>query len=283
MDEILAKKKRELEQREITEQKKSKSIAEIKARPGSAQPQPFYVMIGRDNGEARLEKLRKKRLDNPPPGQYNPKFADRHIFVPQYFKPANEGRPSSALTQGTTGSSKGALTEEDLNFNPDKLKSKVQGYVNMGQKTDRLPLNHRAEVFDEEGKQFLYSELPRTSSKYRPISSFSMKKAASRKGFYDEKEDLPDYAPNYEFVQRRVGSAVPKFELVTGRKPFGKHSATANENLYDFDHYAKEKNSHVYRRNFYTDLSKKLPKELDPDCGLPSFMQTKRPATAKAK
>ena len=73
-----------------------------------------------------------------------------------------------------------------------------------------------------------------------------MRKTVDRKGFYNEKEDVPDYKPNYEYVQKRIGSEVPILELMTGRKTFAKKSATANEDLYDFDYYTKEKTSTVF-------------------------------------
>lgn len=75
-----------------------------------------------------------------------------------------------------------------------------------------------------------------------------MQKQPDRRGFYDEKEDLPDYKPNYEFVQRRVDCLIPRYELMTGRKPFAKKLATNNEDLYDFDRYTKEHDSHVFPR-----------------------------------
>ena len=110
-----------------------------------------------------------------------------------------------------------------------------------------------------------------------------MNKAPSRKGFYDEKEDLPDYKPNYECVQRRVDYLIPRYELMTGRKPFAKKLATNNEDLYDYDQYTKSQTSHVYPKSFYTDLNKMLPKELNPESGLPSFLQKTRPVTAASK
>lgn len=73
-----------------------------------------------------------------------------------------------------------------------------------------------------------------------------MRKAPNRRGFYDEKEDLPDYLPNYECVQRRVDTLIPRYETMTGRKPFAKNLPTKNEDLYDFDYYTKAQISHVY-------------------------------------
>jgi hypothetical protein len=75
-----------------------------------------------------------------------------------------------------------------------------------------------------------------------------MKKSANRKGFYDEKEDLPDYKPNYEYIQKRVDTMTPRYELMTGRKGMAKKQATANEDLYDFDHYVRDGLSHVYSK-----------------------------------
>lgn len=73
-----------------------------------------------------------------------------------------------------------------------------------------------------------------------------MRKAPKRRGFYDEKEDLPDYKPNFEYVQKRVDCLIPRYELMTGRKSFAKKLATNNEDLYDFDYYTKSQTSHVF-------------------------------------
>lgn len=75
-----------------------------------------------------------------------------------------------------------------------------------------------------------------------------MKKAINRKGFYDAKDELPDYKPNYEYIQRRITSAVPRFDLSTGRKPVAKRPLTANEDVYDYDYYTKQNVSHVYKK-----------------------------------
>lgn len=73
-----------------------------------------------------------------------------------------------------------------------------------------------------------------------------MRKTASRKGFYDEKEGLPDYKPNYEYVAKRTDTMTPKYEYMTGRQPIEKKYITANEDLYDYDHYVKQGHSHIY-------------------------------------
>lgn len=73
-----------------------------------------------------------------------------------------------------------------------------------------------------------------------------MKKTADRKGFYDEKEGLPDYKPNYEFVTRRIDTITPRYELMTGRKSMEKKYSTANEDVYNYDHYVKQSVSQVY-------------------------------------
>lgn len=75
-----------------------------------------------------------------------------------------------------------------------------------------------------------------------------MKNRPIRKGFYNEKDDLPDYKPNYELVQRRIGSAVPKFETLTGRQPQERKPETLNEDLYNYDYFVKNNKSNLYRR-----------------------------------
>jgi hypothetical protein len=120
----------------------------------------------------------------------------------------------------------------------------------------------------------------------RPFPANDWSKLPPRKGFYDAKEELPDYQPNYEFVQKRICSAVPRIDLCLGRKPMEKKPATKSESLYDYDRYTKQQTSWVFpkylslTRTFYTNINKMLPKELDPSSGLPSFMQTRRPVTA---
>ena len=75
-----------------------------------------------------------------------------------------------------------------------------------------------------------------------------MAKSVKRRGFYDEKDDLPDYKPNFEYVQKRIGSAVLKFDTITGRKPMSKRPESASEAFYNYDYYVKEHNSHVFPR-----------------------------------
>jgi hypothetical protein len=75
-----------------------------------------------------------------------------------------------------------------------------------------------------------------------------MKKTGSRKGFYDEKEGLPDYKPNYDYVAKRTDTMTPNYEYMTGRLPMNKKYLTANEDVYDYDLYVKQGPSHIFSK-----------------------------------
>ena len=46
----------------------------------------------------------------------------------------------------------------------------------------------------------------------------NMKKRKSRGDLFEPGKDHPDYDPQFEYGKRRIGSAVTKFETITGRK-----------------------------------------------------------------
>jgi hypothetical protein len=154
--------------------------------------EPFTVMVG------RLESRQRKRLKEqkvsesapktkqtekiltddelgrpqykhgqgvPPPGMYNPKLVLGHVPTPILRKPLNPNnmRPASGLPFAD----KSRMTEDDLNYNPDKLHRYVPGYVELGKKADRRPINDQESEVDPEGRQFEVREIPRVSSKYR--------------------------------------------------------------------------------------------------------------------
>lgn len=75
-----------------------------------------------------------------------------------------------------------------------------------------------------------------------------MSKAQPRRGFYDQKEDLPDYKPNYDYVKKKRDLGTLKFDLVTGRKTQAYKQATANEDVYDYDYYTKTTESKIFKR-----------------------------------
>ena len=75
-----------------------------------------------------------------------------------------------------------------------------------------------------------------------------MKKAPKRQGFYNEKEDIPDYQPNYEFIAPRSATLIPRYHLMVGRLPTEKKQATANESVYNYDQYVNNGVSHIYPR-----------------------------------
>ena len=104
-------------------------------------------MIGRFDAEAHARLRKRKDKGVPPPGIYNPKLVNTHVATPGYFKAYRDQiRPHSAAPH------KNKLTKEDFEFSPDKLHSKVQGYVGMQTKTGRKPIDYRHDIVDAEGK-----------------------------------------------------------------------------------------------------------------------------------
>ena len=96
---------------------------------------------------------------------YNPRIIMNHVQTPLYKRPYNPEilRPVSALPN----LNKPAITQEDIEFNPDKLHKYTTGYVLLAKKTARKPLNELEGKQDPDGKQFEVREIPRVSSKYR--------------------------------------------------------------------------------------------------------------------
>ena len=146
---------------------KNKILGERNAesnRPNSGF-EPFRHQVGRFDNELRVKRLgrnKNKRRGNPPPGMYNPKLINSHVYTPMYHTPFNgKYRIQSATTVRED------LTEEDMTFDPDKTRTKVKGYVRLKDKTWRKPYSHGLDIVDVEGKQFLYRDVPRVSSKYR--------------------------------------------------------------------------------------------------------------------
>jgi hypothetical protein len=154
----------------------------------------------------------------------------------------------------------------------------VSAYIHMSKRPKRRKLNEQ-EVYDKVGKQFEYLEIPKVSSRYRPIESFKMKKKLGRKGniFGTWKGDQLDYKPNYEVGKKRINSGVLSMETITARKPPGKPSLTPNEALYDYDRFKESNKSMLLRKVRLVNFEKNLPRELDPESGLPSFLQTRKP------
>ena len=123
-----------------------------------------------------------------------------------------------------------------------------------------------------EGKQFNYLDVPSVSSKYRKKTVITMDKLLPREEIFKACEDDPDYNPNYEIRKRRVDLGVIPFYGGTSKGLITKKQPTKNEAMYDYDSYYETNQSQLFKRIPQVSLTKKLPRELDPDCGLPSFM-----------
>lgn len=184
----------------------------------------------------------------PPLGNYKPKLISKsQKILRRYGREANKTipkeRPPNPLLEGLD------LRVYDLEFNPDKLRSKIRGFKSMNRMLNRKP-EQKKDIVDPEGKRFLYRDIPRVSSRYRPVSGFSMKKGRpdSRSTMFTGGEDQPDYQPNYEYGKKRTWCGVPIFELTTGRKPAEKESITPNEQFFDYEGYKKSNSSHFYKR-----------------------------------
>jgi hypothetical protein len=151
-------------------------------------------------------------------------------------------------------------------------------------KTKRLPMQHGKPNYDPLGKQFVKSlaSINKLNSRHRPIKGFTMGKVPSRDNIFGRDADHPDYYPNFEAVKKRINSGVLSMETMEARKGMEYKSSTANEAFYDYDHYKDINKSQRFRRTRLVNLDKNLPKELDPESGLPSFLQTRRPISAQA-
>lgn len=108
----------------------------------------------------RANKLQVNQV--PPPGMYNPKPVVGHVKCPIYRRP----HQTKVRITSATLDDRGPLNQEDLEFDPDKLHHKIQGYVTIGTKTSRRPLT-AGDTYDEDGVRFNYRDIPRISSRYR--------------------------------------------------------------------------------------------------------------------
>lgn len=152
----------------------------------------------------------------------------------------------------------------------------IKGYVFFSKQKKRQPMVTR-ELFDHEGKQFQYLETPTVSSKHRrPQHVFDIKNSIGRKDIFQVTDDDPDYTPNYETRKRRINLGITRFDSSTGKDFSSKRSTTRNEALYNYDRYRLTNKSQLIHRIPIVDMERNLPRELDPESGLPFFMQTKR-------
>lgn len=161
----------------------------------------------------------------------------------------------------------------------------ILGYVKFSMKTKRLAMQHGVPNYDPLGKQFVKSlaSINPLNSRHRPIKGFNMAKKPTRKGIFDKDADHPDYSPNFEVVKKRINAGVLSMETMEARKGMEFKSQTANEAFYDYDHYKDINKSQNLRKTRIVNLEKNLPKELDPESGLPSFLQTTRPISSQAQ
>ena len=173
--------------------------------------------------------------------------------------------------------------------NPDKPKKNLKGFVSMDRMTKRKKLVQK-EIFDAEGKQFIYRDIPKNSTKFRPISSFSIKKSKfdSRSTMFSGKEELPNYHPNFEYGLKRTWNGVPVFELTCGRDFSDKRPATLNEKFYDYNKYKEGNKSQIWKRVSAPNLKKmEGRKPLVPSYNVHLFpkgdLEKKRPKTALIK
>lgn len=191
-----------------------------------------------------------------------------------------EGSLRKSMTQSTLSRTQAGGSRGKIGYYKRFPNRPVSGHVKFKLHTKRKPLNDQ-EVFDVEGTQFSYLEVPRISSRHRPIETFFMKKKQPRGPLFGHIEpDNSDYNPQFEYGKRRINSGVLFFEPITKRKPPGRPSTTKNEDLYDYNGYKGTNRSMILKRIPQTDLEKNIPKELDPESGLPSFLQKGRPMTA---
>jgi len=157
----------------------------------------------------------------------------------------------------------------------------VSGYVKFAMKTKRPPIQKGMSNYDPYGKQFIKSLalVTNTNSKNIPVKGFDLSKITP-KAFFTSQADDHDYTPNFEHVKKRINTGVLCMETMEARKGFEKPSLTKNEAFYQYDDFKDANNSHIFRKVRLVQLDKNLPRELDPSSGMPSFLQTKRPASS---
>lgn len=85
---------------------------------------------------------------------------------------------------------------------------------------------------------------------FRRVSTadFSKSRGRTANSFYKNLEYSPDYAPDFEFGKKRLGSCGVKFERMSGRKAFHFVSDSKNENFLDTDKVFHNEKSPFYER-----------------------------------
>lgn len=222
-----------------------------------------------------MKKLRKG-------SNYSKSLKDLRITEEDLRRPSEISIHSEkrSLTRSTYSQTRLSSAKPKIGFYQRFPNRPVSGHVKFKLHTKRKPLNDQ-EVFDVDGKQFTYLDIPHISARNKPIETFFMKKKQPRGPLFGNIEpDNSDYNPKFEYGKRRINSGVLFFEPITKRKPPGKESTTKNEDLYDYNSYKKSNKSQILKRVPQVDFVKNIPKEVDPKSGLPSFMQKGRPLTA---
>ena len=79
-------------------------------------------------------------------------------------------------------------------------------------------------------------------------ADFSKSKGRASNNFYRDLEYSPDYAPNFEFGRKQLGSCGPRFEKLSPRKAFHHVSESNNENFLDADKVFKNEKSPFFDR-----------------------------------
>lgn len=205
------------------------------------------------------------------------RITDQDLRRPSEITIEDEKR---SLTKSTMSKSQVMSGKKKIGFYERFPNRPVSGHVKFNLHTQRKDL-HDQEIFDLDGKQFTYLDIPKTSSRFRPIETFFMKKKQPRGPLFGNIDpDNSDYKPNYEYGKKRINSGVLFFEPITKRKPPGTPSITRNEALYDYNMYKSTNASQLLKRVRMVNFDKNIPKEIDPESGLPSFMQKGRPLTA---
>jgi len=229
--------------------------------------EPFSMQQSRQD----FYEVKKNKHPPPPCGFYNPKFYHVDKKVQTLFRYNKE--KSRKILSATMSDFNMAEITKSAGI-PERVKLKVVGPTPLHMQKGRDELKSagaKSVGNDPHESRFTVLHFPSNSGRVKRPMTVDMNKSMGREGnsMYKSLEYSPDYAPNFEFGKKSLGSPGPSFDRMSSRKTLAHISYSINENPFDTSHIENLK----YPRPKTVLFETYSPREFDPSSPLPSFMQ----------
>jgi hypothetical protein len=230
---------------------------------------PIVSLFEKTQSRDELHVSRDPKPQAPPIGFYNPKFKQVEKQALVLFNYKNEKKLRAELGSPKSNSMCVYDVKEFSREIPEKPKRKIVGPLTFAQQVSREDSSPKKEGPHE--MRFTYIEFPPVSTKSHKILSPNISKSLGRdrSALYLNKQYSPDYAPNFEFGRKGLGSCGPMFNKVSQRKPMLNLTMTISDQLPDPNNSIRAQSRPIRTPIFKSVLSR----ESDPTSPLPSFMQ----------